>query len=119
MVSEGSQCSGTSNPWDMGQSDDTWQAESESEMTNTLDLSLHVSEQCTVHSSDFTIDSDFPQPPSVVVTGDGTHNAFTLKNPNSHYQAHQTINGKILLIPNISAANFIDQEDLVIMTVAI
>jgi len=116
---EGSEGSHTSNPsWDTGQSDDAWQA-SESEITNTLDSSSDVSEQRTVHCSDLTINLDFPQPPSVVATGDGTPNAFTLKNPNSHYQAHQTINGEILLIPNISVANFIDQEHLVATTVAI
>ena len=76
-----------------------------------------MSEQCTA-LSDLTINSNFPQPPSVVAE-DGTYNTFTLKDPNFHYQAHQRINGEVLHIPSMFVANFIDQENLVNMTAAI
>jgi len=86
-------------------------------MTDTLDSSSDMSEQCTA-LSDLTIDSNFPQPPSVAAE-DRTYNAFTLKDPNLHYQAHQRINSEVLLIPSMFVANFIDQENLVNMMAAI
>jgi len=86
-------------------------------MTDALDSSSDMSERCTA-LLDLTIDSNFPQPPSVVAE-DGTYNTFTLKDPNLHYQAHQRINGEVLLIPSMFVANFIDQENLVNMTAAI
>jgi len=105
-----------SPPLDAALSDSEWQTEYEAEIT---DLSSNMSEQHP-ECLDFTINSDF-SPPSSAVIGDRTQNSFSLKNPNLHYQSHPRINGEILPILNISAANFVDhwQENLVNKTAAI
>jgi len=102
---------GTSTPWDAVPPDGAWQAECESGIIDAVDSSSDTSEQ-QPECLDFTSNSNFSWPPSVV-TGDGMHNTFTSKNPNLRYQAHLRINGEILFIPKISLANFVNQENLV------
>ena len=114
-VSEGSQHLGTSTPWDAMQ-DDACLEEYGSNTTNTLDSSSDISEPCLA-SSDFTISSDFSQPPLLVIENKPCA-TFASKNPNLHHQTHPKINGEIIFIPTISAANFVDKENLVNETVA-
>lgn len=112
-VSTGSQCLGTSTPWGAASPDNAWQpwqAECGSDMTNASDFSLDMSEPCLARS-------DFSQSPSVVI-GNKPCAAFASKNPNLRYQTHPKINGEILFIPNISAANSVDKENLVNKAVA-
>ena len=109
-VSIGSQHLDTSTPWGAALPDDTWRAECGSDITNTSDLFSDMSEPCLARL-------DFSQPPSVAI-GNKPCAAFASKNPNLRYQTHPKINGEILFIPNISATNFVDKENLVNKMVA-